>query len=129
MRRSSDRAQVEPLAALAAVLAVAAGLTIYAETLDGSVRDGPDRETASTALESVRRTLQTAGVVDPPQLDRATDAVPDGWRANVSLGAGGRRWSRGPTPPETAERATARVSVRLAPTDVRPGRLRVAIWR
>lgn len=129
MRRWSDRGQVEPLAALAAVLAVVAGLTIYAGTLDDRVPESPDRETASTTLDTVRRALQTAGVVDPDRFDRALATVPDGWRANVSLDASGRQWSRGPVPPETADSATVRVSVRLEPAEIRPGRLRVAVWR
>lgn len=129
MRRSSDRGQAEPLAALVAVLAVTAGLTIYAGTLDDSIRDSPDRETVSTTLDNVRRSLQTAGIADPAKLNATTANAPAGRQMNVTLRADGQRWSRGPQPPETAESATTRVSVRLAPTEVRPGRLRVVLWQ
>jgi len=131
MRHSSDRAQVYPLAALVAVLAVTAGIVVYAGTLENSLRTQPDRETAHTTLDSVARTLQTAGVVDPGRLDETADTIPDGWHVNVSLRADGRRWARGPVPASESliRSASRRVSVRVAPTVVRPGRLQVVLWR
>ncbi|MEF8784364.1 MAG: hypothetical protein V5A45_00410 [Haloarculaceae archaeon] len=129
MRRSSDRGQVEPLAALAAVLAVSAGLVVYAETLDDTVPGQPDDETPTAILDSVHRSLQTTGVSTPSRLDTAMAPVPEGWQANVTLTAGGERWQRGPSPPESADRVTRRVSVRLAPQRIEPGQLRVVVWR
>ncbi|MFC7134142.1 MULTISPECIES: DUF7285 family protein [Salinibaculum] len=129
MRRSSGRGQVEPLAALAAVLAVSAGLVIYADTLEEAVTPAPERETPEVILDGVERTLEEAGVVDPARLESAMAALPSGWHGNLTLRAGGKQWSRGPTPPSDADRATARVSVRIAPAKVRPGQLRVVVWR
>ena len=129
MRRSSGRGQVEPLAALAAVLAVSAGLVIYADTLEDAVTPAPERETPEVVLDGVERALEETGVADPARLESAMAALPSGWHGNLTLRAGGREWSRGPTPPSGADRATARVSVRVAPTKVRPGQLRVVVWR
>jgi hypothetical protein len=129
MRRSSGRGQAEPLAALAAVLAVAAGLVIYAGTLDDRLPGRHDRQIAETTLDRVERALQTTGVVDPERLGTALSRLPDGWHGNLTLRANGRRWSRGPAPPTDAERATGRVSVGVAPTRICPGQLRVVVWQ
>lgn len=129
MRRSSGRGQVEPLAALAAVLAVTAGLVIYAGALEDRIPGGPDRRIAETTLERVERALQTTGVADPDRLDAAMTRFPDGWHGNLTLRANGTRWSRGPAPPTDAQRATGRVSVGVAPTRLCPGQLRVVVWR
>ena len=129
MRRSSVRGQVEPLAALAAVLAVSAGFVVYADTLDDAVPGQPDDETPTAILDSVHRSLQTTGVSAPGRLDMAMATVPGEWKANVTLAAGSERWRRGPSPPESADRVTRRVSVRLAPQRIEPGQLRVVVWR
>ena len=129
MRPSSDSGQVEPLAALAAVLAVAAGLVVYAGVLDDSIPGQPNTETPAAILDSVHRSLQTAGVTNPGRLDAAMATVPDGWHANVTVVAGSQRWYRGPNPPDDATRETRRVSVRLLPTRIEPGQLRVVVWR
>lgn len=129
MRRSSGRGQVEPLAALAAVLAVSAGLVIYADTLEDAATPAPERATPEVVLDGVERALSETGVVDPARLEAAMTALPAGWQGNLTLRAGGREWSRGPTPPSAADGATARVGVRVAPTKVRPGQLRVVVWR
>lgn len=129
MPHSSGRGQVEPLAALAAVLAVTAGLTIYAGALTDAVPTRADRNTAETALSRVTASLESAGVVDTAALDEGLAAVPTGWRGNLTLRAGGKQWTRGPVPPTDADRATTRVSVRTAPMEVRSGELRLVVWR
>lgn len=129
MRRSSGRGQAEPLAALVAVLAVTAGLVIYAGTLEERVPGQRDRQVAETTLDRVERAIQSAGVVDPERLDAAMTRIPAGWQGNVTLRANGSQWSRGPTPPTDADRATERVSVGVAPMALRPGQLRVVVWR
>ena len=129
MRRSSDKGQVEPLAALAAVFAVSLGLTVYAGVLDDVTPGQPDAETSKTVLDSVQRSLESTGVTSPDRLDEAMRAVPDGWHANVTLTAGGEQYQRGPAPPDAADRETRRVSVRLAPQRIDPGQLRVVVWR
>lgn len=131
MRRSSGRAQVEPLAALVAVLAVTAGIVVYAGTLEERVADQPDRGTARTTLDGVTRAMQSAGVVVPDRLNQTSRYLPDGWQTNVTLRVGDRRWSRGPTPTAgaTTRRAARRVSVRRGPGNVSVGRIRVVLWR
>jgi hypothetical protein len=129
MRRSSDRAQFEPVVALVAVLAVSAGLVAYADTLAAVVSGDRDRQTARTALDRIHDRLRVAGVVVPDRLDRIDRAVPDGWHAEVSLRSSGNRWQRGREPPAENLSAQRRVSVRLSGSEHEPGTLRVVLWR
>lgn len=128
MRRSSGRGQFEPVVGLVAVLAVSAGLVAYADTLHRVLPDEIERETAETALDRVHDRLRIAGVAVPDRLDRAPAAAPSGWRMNVTLRTREGTWERGPAPPDDALRARRRVSVRVAPGRLEPGRLRVAVW-
>jgi hypothetical protein len=129
MRRSSGRGQFEPVVALVAVLAVTAGLVTYAETLSAVLPGEPERATAETALERVHAELRVAGVAYPGRLDRVTGSALDGWRMNVTLRTAEGSWQRGPDPSGGALRAQRRVSVRVAPGNLRPGRLAVVLWR
>jgi len=129
MRRSSGRAQFEAVVALVAVLAVGAGLTVYAETLSGVMPGEQQRETAETALDRVHDELRVAGVVDPDRLEEARNAIPPEWKTNVTLQTRDRTWQHGPGPPDGASRADRRVSVRVAPGNVNPARLTVVLWR
>lgn len=126
MPRSSARGYVEPIAALAAVFAVAIGLALYAGTLDSATEPDP-RTVATTVLESLSKDGETVGVLRPARLRAAR--VPAGWSANLTLVSPAGRWTTGDVPPDDARRASKRVAVRLGPGEVRPGRLRVAIWR
>ncbi|WP_424000036.1 DUF7285 family protein [Haloarcula salina] len=131
MSRSSDRATTEPLAALVAVFAVGVGLSLYAGVLDdafGSLEQ--DRIVAAPTADAVEQRLSSAGVVDPARTDSALDALPAGYRGNVTVSVtDAGRWSTGPTPPAGADSDTRIVSVRVAPGTVRRGRLRVRVWR
>ncbi len=129
MRRSSDRAQFEPVVALVAVLAVSAGLVTYADTLDRVIPGETDRATAETTLQRVHQELRVAGVAHPDRLDRAPEVVSGGWRINVSIRTRNGSWARGPVPPEDARRAQRRVSVRTGAGRLQPGRLTVEVWR
>lgn len=126
MPRSSARGYVEPIAALAAVFALGVGLTLYAGTL-ADAGAGNDRQVARTVLDSLTREAETLAVLRPARL--RTAAVPTGWSANLTLVSPAGRWTRGEVPPPDADRASERVAVRLGPGTVRPGRLRVAVWR
>ncbi|PSP83734.1 hypothetical protein BRC96_07920 [Halobacteriales archaeon QS_6_64_34] len=129
MSRSSARAATEPLAALAAVFAVTAGLALYAGTLGDTLAGvGSDRDLATPTADAVERQLTTGGVVDPGRVPDSRSAIPSGYEANVTLRAE-RQWSAGPTPPAGADTDTRTVSVALGPATVRRGRLRVAVWR
>lgn len=128
MRRSSVRGYVEPIAAIAAVFAVGVGLTVYAGGLQGALApDSGDTAVAETVLSEIAANASTMGVLDPSAV--RTGRPPAGWSANVTLSTREGRWQTGPTPPARADSATRRVSVRLAPGTVRPGRLTVEAWR
>ncbi len=131
MPRSSDRGSVEPLAALAAILAVSAGLALYADAVAETLPGQPDRETADITLERVYDRLSTAGVVDPESISRVGERIPSGWQANVSLQCDEGSWSHGPAPPAGREPIAAdrRVGVRVAPARVLPANLRVEVWQ
>lgn len=126
MSRSSGRGYVEPLAALAAVFAVAVGLTVYVGGLQTALAPG-DRSVAETVLDDIVTEATTMGVLEAAAIRSAEP--PAGWQANVTLATRDGRWTTGPTPPAAADSATRRVSVRLAPGTVRPGRLTVEAWR
>jgi len=128
MSRWSGRGQVEPLAALVAVFAVGAALSVYAGVLDEAV-PAPDRNVAEPTVDRVERRLTDAGVVDPTDLRTGLNAGPDGYRLNITLTADGETWRVGPTPPPSADAAETSVSVRVGPGRIRPGRLRAEVWR
>lgn len=126
MPRSSARGYVEPLAALAAVFALGVGLALYAGTLE-DVGLADDRAVAETVVDSLTGEAETLGVLRPARLEHAS--VPNGWSANLTLVSPAGRWTAGDIPPPDADRARRLVAVRLGPGTVRPGRLRVAVWR
>ncbi|WP_254537314.1 DUF7285 family protein [Halomarina litorea] len=133
-RSSARRAQVSPLAALVALLAVCAGVSLYAGTLDTSLHSltGPD-PTVRTVADRTLDTLAPTGVTTPARLANRSltagaGAVPEGYRVNVTLVAGGERWQRGPAAPPGAGRTVRALGVRLDPGRVVPGRLRVVVW-
>ncbi|GAB6862307.1 hypothetical protein ACFR97_07515 [Haloplanus litoreus] len=129
MSRSSGRGQVEPTAALVVLLAVTAAVSTYAIALDGAVRGGK-RDIAEPTLDRVVGTLVTGGVVDPERRRRAHRSGPSGYRLNLTVAAGGRRWYAGPAPPAGAasDGASRPVGVRLSPGRVRAGRVAVEVW-
>jgi len=133
MSRSSAeaaRGAVEPVAALAALLAVGAALALYAGALaDAGAGDRDrDRNPAEPTLDRVETRLVVGGVARPDRLTAARAAGPDGYRVAVTLRADGQRWRTGPRPPGDADVATRAMSVRVAPGRVRSGRLRVEVW-
>lgn len=126
-RSSARRGSVEPIAAVAALFAVTAGLGLYAGVLDDA-RPTSDRDVATPTLDRVHERASDLTVVDPGAIDAARRAGPDGYRVNVTVRADGRRWAAGPAPPTRADHASRSVSVRLAPGRLRAGRLRVEVW-
>lgn len=129
MSRSSARRGQTELGALVAVLAVCLGLGLYVGVLDDALPGGRSDETPRLAADRAADLVRTGGVVRPERLDRTGAAAPTGHRLNATLVAAGRRWSAGPPVPDRARTATRRVSVRVGPGRVRPGTLRVAVWR
>jgi len=129
MSRSSAKAATEPLAALVAVVAVSAGLALYAGVLDDTLAGvGGKRDVAAPAADAVEQRVTTGGVVDPGRVSDSLAAIPSGYEGNVTLRAE-RQWSVGPTPPAHADTDNRTVSVALGPATVRRGRLTVAVWR
>jgi hypothetical protein len=133
MRRSSDRGQLEPTAALAAVLAVCVGLSIYAGVVDDVASGdrsstGPDA-TARQAADAVADAARSSGALVPDRLAGALAAGPAGYRVNATLRTAEKRWTAGPTPPARARSARIRVTARVGPADVDPATLGVEVWR
>ncbi len=136
-RSSARRGQVEPLAAIAAVFAIGVGLALYATILGATYPGEADRDVAEPTLAKVSEAVVDNGVVSPEALERLGTAAagghheyaPDGYRMRVVLTAGDREWATTPGSPESARSASRRVGVKLAPGNVRPGRLRVEVWR
>lgn len=128
IERRGGRGQVEPLAALAAVFAVCAGLVLYAGAVEDALPGESDRDTVEITTDRAVEATSEAGIVRPARLDRATKANPEGWKLNVTLTSEGKRWQYGPRPPATGTEATRRVSVYHEPGTVRPGQFRVVTW-
>ena len=125
---SARRAQTE-LTALVAVFAVCAGLALYVGVLDTAVPGERESDDARLAVDRAADLSRVDGIVRPSRLDRTGAAAPAGHDLNATLAAAGHRWTAGPAAPAGAETATRRVSVRVGPGQVRPGTLRVAVWR
>lgn len=130
MSSSSARGQTEPLAALAAVFAVAIGLSLYAGVVNDVLPETPDRALAEPTLDRVERVVAPAGVAIPDRLPAAVRRGPDGRHLNVSLATGDRRWTAGPpAPAKNVDRASTQIAVEASPTTVEPGELGVVTWR
>ncbi|WP_435361293.1 DUF7285 family protein [Haloarchaeobius sp. DFWS5] len=131
-RSSSCRAQTEPTAALAAVLAVCLGLTLYAGTLTSTLQSfspgDDDTQVAESTLGRAYATVAQDGVVDPDRLSQAATVGPAGYHVAVRLTADSEHWRAGPASPEAVATAVRPVSVRLAPGVVVSGTLRVEVW-
>lgn len=129
MSYSSGRAQVEPLAALAAVFAVGVGLSLYAGALDGALASlATDRTVAPAAADRFLTAASTFGAVEPPIEEAAAEARPTAHRLNATLRAGDASWTAGRPAPASAACERRRVGVRVAPGRVRPGSLEVCTW-
>lgn len=124
----AERGQVEPLAALAAVLAVGIALLLYADALSVASPSPTDPGVANATLDPVQDELSEGPVANPERIAEAAQAGPDGHRITVVLSTDEYTWSVGPVPPERAEDAKRPTSVRVAPGRIEPGQLRVVVW-
>lgn len=127
--RRFSRGQVEPLAAIVAVFAIGAALAVYAGALDEAIGDGPERETPEILLDRTVENATRAGIVDPTRIEGTPRTAPEGLHVNVTLRSDGSVRTAGPTPPPEADGASRRVPVQVGPGTVRPGRIRIEIWR
>lgn len=123
---SARRAQVEPLAALAAVVALGAGLALYGGALDAAVPT-PESSVADATLERVLAGLRTGAVVVPGRVGAALDA-PKGHRVRVTVRAANESYSAGPPAPPDAESRARAVPVRVGTGRAAPGRVHVEVW-
>ena len=117
---AGDRAAVEPLAALVAVLVVGAALGLYAGALVDATAD-QRRPSAEATLDRVERTAAVGGVVVP---DRLRDVEGFRYPTTVTVAAGGTTWrvasgADAPAVPPAEARDSLAVSER--PVTVRVG--------
>ncbi|MFC5133124.1 MULTISPECIES: DUF7285 family protein [Haloferacaceae] len=131
-----DRAAVEPLAALIAVLAIGAALGLYVTALDGAAPSpGTDGHTADAVLDRVERDVADGGIVRPNELSRLDARTP----AIVEVVTERRRWrvglagvdpaADGRIDPRSERVAERSVTVAVAPGENVRGKLRVAVRR
>ncbi|QLC32653.1 hypothetical protein EFA46_005940 [Halarchaeum sp. CBA1220] len=129
MSRSSGRAQVEPTAALAAVLALTAALGVYGVAYAQVPLDAASPAHADAALAHVDGHLGP-GPADPDALAAAVRGVPGPSSVNATLRTATRTWAVGPPRPAArVDTAATALPVRVSNATVRPGRLSVAVWR
>ncbi|MBP1923135.1 hypothetical protein J2751_002173 [Halorubrum alkaliphilum] len=130
---AADRAAVEPIAALVAVLAVGAALGLYVGVLDdvrSDATEGP--EEASVVVDRIERDVTLGGVARPSRLSdlgetrtpATVELVSDGETWRVGLGAVGETGAIRPDRRSSAV-TERRVTVRVAPGRNTPGTLRV----
>lgn len=126
---SPDRGQTEPIAALVAVFALGAGLSLYVGVLGTTLPSlTEEAELSPAAADRVVADASAAGVIRPPIEDAVADARPNGHEINATLRSGSAAWSGGPPRADAADCTRRRVSVRVAPGTVRPGSLEVCVW-
>lgn len=132
---AADRAAVEPLAALVAVLAVGAALGLYTVALDGATVDR-ERPAAEPTLDRIERAATVGGVVEP---DRLREVEGFRYPTAVTVTADGTTWrvesgASAPEPAAVGDGGTAATAERAATVRVAPGRnvrgtLRVVVRR
>ncbi len=121
--RAENRAAVEPLAALVAVVAVGAALGLYTVALDDAAPDR-NRPTAEATLDRVEPRMTTGGLVDPEVL-REVDAFRS--PTAIELTADGETWriesgDDAPASPSVREPGSIAIAERTVTVRIRPGR-------
>lgn len=126
---SPHKAQLEPLSALAAVLAITMAISLYAGVYANALPHRTETAPATATTDRVVHALSTGGVIDPTRLSRPTitATVPASMSVAVTLYTDEYRWSIGATPPDHATRTVRTVPIRVAGT-ISVGQLRVVIW-
>lgn len=132
--RIGNRAAVEPIAALVAVLAVGAALGLYTVALDDAAPDR-DRPTAEATIDRLEPAITVGGVVEPERLDdidaarspTVVEIEADGEVWRVTANGGSRQDLHGGS--ETIAVAERTVTVRVEPGRNVRGILRVGVQR
>jgi uncharacterized protein (DUF3084 family) len=122
-----------PVVGLVAAATVVAAVSGYALVLaDADTPTDRDETVATTTLSRAHTAVTSGGVAVPARLANATSAVPPEYDLRVTLSAAGRSWRAGDQPPSDPAAVAAddrRVGVAVGPGRIRPGRLRVEVWR
>lgn len=132
MSRSSDRGWAEPLAALVALTALGAGLTVYAGVLQEADTAGIDGRPAADSLDRVHEVSTVDGATNPANLAIPADVATKHRAVRVRLSTRNHEWTAGDPRPADAGAPThtdrRSVPVRTAPGENDPGTLRVEVW-
>jgi len=129
MLSSSDKGQTEPLAALVAVFALGAGLSLYVGVLDSTLPLlSSETDITPTAADKLVSESSPFGSIRPPIEGPVTDSRPTGYRLNATLRSDGMIWTGGPPITDSADCIERTVSVRTDPGRVRVGVLEVCTW-
>jgi len=129
MQSWPDRGQTEPLAALVAVFALGAGLSLYVGALDSTLPFlTTESEITPTAADRLVSEASSSGAVRPPIAGATETARPDGHAMNATVRTEAGSWYGGAPTPESANCVRRGVAVRVAPGTVRPGSLEVCTW-
>ncbi len=132
MSRSSDRGLAEPVAALVALVALGAGLTVYTGVLHEADTAGGNGRPAADALDRIHDATASEGPLRPGDLSVPADAAGETWVVRASLSTNERRWTAGdPRPADggaPSHAARRSVPIRTAPGESSPGTLRVEVW-
>ncbi|WP_089385323.1 DUF7285 family protein [Halorubrum vacuolatum] len=130
----TERAAVEPVAALIALVAVGLALGLYTVALSDAE---PEQEngSATTVLERIERESSVGGIVHPDRLDIPTDGSQMGVAVELRTRSETWRLRSGSDPPSLRGGDTARetavaeraVTVRVGPGRNVPGTLRVVV--
>lgn len=123
----SRRGQVEPIAAIAAVFAIAVGFALYAGVASevAPEREGTDAEATMHRLEA--RALSDGILSAPPAINASALSRP-GEAVNVTVETEAGSWAAGPEPPGETEVARRPVTVRVDAGRQVPGWLRLEVW-
>lgn len=126
----SDRGQTEPLAALVAVFALGAGLSLYVGMLDSTLPLlATESEITPTAADRFLSEVSSSGAVRPPITGATEAARPNGYIMNATVRTEAGSWHGGAPIPESANCVRRGAAVRVAPGTVRPGSLEVCTWQ
>lgn len=126
---SPHKAQVEPVAALAAVLALTAVMGIATGVVGDAIPDRTESPPTDVTLTRIVQTLSSGSVLDPLRLtdDLLGIVAPHGYTLHVTIRVDDRIFTAGPSPPSDAPTSTRSVPVRLD-RGVAPGRIQVVLW-
>lgn len=127
-RWSASRGQVEPLAALVAVMAVCAGITMYAGVAVEFTHQGEDRSVADPTLDRVSADFLTDGSIDPSEISDKSYLAPRDHKLAITVETPQRKWDCGKSAPSTAESASKPVSVQVDRGIIETGTLTVEVW-